>query len=68
MKKFKKALKRQIRRFYMKHYKICIALFIIIGIALGCIYQGRGDLGELIFSSSGYTVYVGGFKNVGVDK
>lgn len=43
MKKFKKALKRHIRRFYMKHYKICIALFIIIGIAIGCGYEGKDN-------------------------
>lgn len=65
IKKIRGNLKRKIKKFlrwvYFKHIKFSITLFIVIGILLSCLYDGRGDLGELVFSLDKYTVYVGGF-------
>lgn len=57
-------LKRKINLFFRKHYKIYTMLVLALGIALGLLYQGRGDLDEYIFSAGDYVVYIGGFEKV----
>ena len=50
MKRLKiKKIKRIIFLFFRKHYKIYTLLILIMGIAIGCGYDGRGDLGEIYY-------------------
>ena len=59
-----KKLKQKLFLFFRKHYKIYTWLVLILGILLGLLYEGRGDLGELIFSAGDYTIYIGGFERL----
>lgn len=54
-----KTIKRKIFYFFRKHYKIYTWLVLILGIALGCTYDGRGDLGELYFKVFDKMFYIG---------
>ena len=56
----KRRVKKALTHFY-KHSRIYTLIILILGVFLGCLYDGRGDLGELVFSLDKYTVYVGGF-------
>lgn len=60
-----KTIKRKIFYFLRKHYKIYTILILFLGIFLGLLYEGRGDLGEYIFSFGKHTVYIGGFSQNG---
>lgn len=57
----KRGVKKALTHFYLKHSRIYTLIILILGVFLGCLYDGRGDLGELVFSLDKYTVYVGGF-------
>ena len=57
-------LKRKINLFFRKHYKIYTLLVLALGIFLGLLYEGKGDLGEYIFSLNDYVIYIGGFEKV----
>lgn len=51
-------------KFFYKHPRIYTVLILAIGIFLGLLYEGRGDLGEYVFSLNDYVVYIGGFEKV----
>lgn len=57
-----KKIKRRIFYIFRKHYKIYTLLVLILGIALGCTYDGRGDLGEFYFKIGGQLYYIGALK------
>lgn len=57
----KRKVKKLLTHFYLKHSRIYTLIILILGVFLGCLYDGRGDFGELVFSLDKYTVYVGGF-------
>ena len=57
-----KKLKRKINLFFRKHYKIYTILVLALGIALGCTYDGRGDLGEFYFKIGNNLYYIGALK------
>lgn len=59
-----KRLKRKLFIFFRKHHKIYTVLILALGIFLGLLYEGKGDLGEYIFSLNDYVVYIGGFEKV----
>lgn len=46
MRTIKKQLKRFITWFYLRHSKLYTMLILILGILLGLLYEGRGDLGD----------------------
>lgn len=57
-----KKIKRKIFYFFRKHYKIYTMLIMLVGIALGCAYDGRGDLGEFYFKLGDRMYYVGAME------
>ena len=57
-----KTIKRKIFYFFRKHYKIYTILILALGIALGCTYDGRGDLGEFYFKNGNQLYYIGALK------
>lgn len=57
----KRKLRKALSHFYLKHSRIYTLIILILGVFLGCLYDGRGDLGELVFSLDKYIIYVGGF-------
>ena len=57
-----KKIKRRIFYFFRKHYKIYTLLIIIMGIAIGCGYDGRGDLGEIYYKIGNQLYYIGAMK------
>lgn len=59
-----KKIKRRIFLFFRKHYKVYTILTVAFGIFLGLLYEGRGEIGEYIFSLNDYVVYIGGFEKV----
>lgn len=59
-----KKIRQKLFLFFRKHYKVYTLLTIAFGIFLGLLYEGKGDLGEYIFSLNDYVVYIGGFEKV----
>ena len=55
-------LKRKINLFFRKHYKIYTLLVLAVGIALGCTYDGKGDLGEFYFKIGNNLYYIGALQ------
>lgn len=57
-----KKMKRRIFLLFRRHYKIYTMLAVAFGVFLGLLYEGRGDIGEYVFSFNDYYVYIGGFE------
>lgn len=53
-----KRLKRKIFLFFRKHYKIYTLFILLLGIALGCTYDGQDD-GMYYFNILGHTFFIG---------
>lgn len=58
----KKRIKRLFTWFYLNHPKFYTLLILIIGIALGCTYMGKGEDGSYYFNCMGYMFYMGAIK------
>lgn len=54
-----KRLKRKIFLFFRKHYKIYTLLILLIGIAIGCTYDGKDETGTYYFNVLGNRFYIG---------
>ena len=59
MKKLKTLLRKILQSFYIKHSTIDTILILIIGITLGCLYDGQGEDGTHYFHIFGHTLYLG---------
>lgn len=57
-----KRLKRKIFLFFRKHYKIYTLLILLLGIALGCAYDGRDEIGSFYFKIGSQVYYVGALQ------
>lgn len=53
-----KKIRQKLYLFFRKHYKIYTLLVLILGIAIGCTYEGV-DEGTHYFNILGHTVYLG---------
>ena len=58
MKSIKTQLKRFCTWFYLRHAKLYTLLILIIGIALGCMYEGKDDFTHY-FNVFGHTFFMG---------
>ena len=57
-----KTIKRKIFYFFRKHYKIYTMLILLAGIALGCAYDGRDEIGSFYFKIGDKLYYVGAMQ------
>lgn len=57
-----KKIKRRIFYFFRKHYKIYTILILFLGIALGCAYDGRDEIGSFYFKIGNQVYYVGALQ------
>lgn len=57
--KFKKYMKKLSSWFYLKHSKMYTILILILGIVLGCMYEGKAEDNTHYFNIFGHTLYVG---------
>lgn len=55
-------LKRKLFLFFRKHYKIYTMLVLALGIALGCAYDGRNEVGAFYFKIGSQVYYVGALQ------
>lgn len=55
----KKRIRKFITWFYLNHSKLYTLIVLLLGISLGCMYEGRGDTGEHYFNVLGHTFYMG---------
>lgn len=54
--------KRRIFYFFRKHYKVYTLLVLILGVALGCAYDGRDEVGSFYFKIGSQVYYVGALQ------
>lgn len=59
MNKIKKSVKNFLTWFYVKHSTIYTILILLLGIILGCLYDGQGEDGTHYFHIFGHTIYIG---------
>ena len=58
--------KKLLSNWSRKHVKLLMVLYTLLvlmaGITLGCMYDGRGDLGEFYFKINGKLYYIGAMQ------
>lgn len=57
-----KKVKQKLFLFFRKHYKLYSYALLIIGIALGCAYDGRDEIGSFYFKIGSQVYYVGALQ------
>lgn len=60
--RLKKTIKKCTTWIYLKHSKIYTFLVLLLGIILGCMYDGQGEDGTHYFHALGHTLYMGFIK------